>query len=105
MTGYVNKKLFQGFICLHILHHADESPVYGSWLLEELSCHGYRLSPGTLYPVLHSMVKQGLLERRDENVNGKIRKYYRTTIKGRAELNEAKKHLNELISEIRLREI
>lgn len=100
MTEYINKRLFQGFICLHILHHADEAPVYGSWLLEELSEHGYKLSPGTLYPVLHSMEKEGLLEQYDENVNGKIRKYYKATKKGKEELKEAKKYLAELVGEL-----
>jgi len=105
MVGYVNKKIFKGFICLHILHHADDSPVYGSWLLEELSQHGYKLSPGTLYPMLHDMEAAGLLGRYNENVNGKIRKYYVTTKKGKKELNEAKKYLGELVNEIGIKEI
>ena len=100
MSGYVNKRLFQGFIILHILHHASETPVFGSWLMEELSEHGYKLSPGTLYPILHHLEKEQLLEQYEENVNGKIRKYYVTTEAGKAELAASKKYLAELIQEI-----
>jgi len=68
-------------------------------MIEELSEHGYKLSPGTLYPILH-LEKEGLLEHYDENVGGKIRKYYVITVAGKAELREAKKYLAELVREI-----
>ena len=100
MTGFVHKRLFQGFICLHILHHADQEPFYGSWMIGELSEHGYKLSPGTLYPILHTLEKEGLLVHYDENVGGKIRKYYAITTAGKTDLIEAKKYLAELVSEI-----
>jgi DNA-binding PadR family transcriptional regulator len=100
MESFINKKLFQGFVSLHILHHAHESPVFGSWLIEELSEHGYKLSPGTLYPILHNLENQGLLQHYEENVEGKIRKYYVTTATGLDSLNEAKKYLKELVEEI-----
>jgi len=105
MSGYVNKRLFQGFILLHILHHASETPVFGSWLIEELSEHGYKLSPGTLYPILHHLEEELLLEHYEENVNGKIRKYYVTTEQGLEELNEAKRYLAELTKEIGIQEV
>jgi DNA-binding PadR family transcriptional regulator len=50
-----HQELFKGLIRLHILHHAAEGEFYGQWMIEELSRHGYRLSPGTLYPMLHGM--------------------------------------------------
>jgi DNA-binding PadR family transcriptional regulator len=101
MTGFINKRLFQGFICLHILHHANQDPVYGSWMIEELSEHGYKLSPGTLYPILHNLEKEGLMEHYDENVavNPQILCYYRTR---QEELVEAKKYLAELVDEIEI---
>jgi len=43
-----------GMIRLHILHHAAEEELYGHWMIEELGRHGYRVSPGTLYPMLHA---------------------------------------------------
>ncbi len=100
MSNYVKKRLFQGFICLHILHHAQKEPIYGSWMLEELAEHGYKLSPGTLYPILHSLEKENLLVSSDENVDGKIRKYYKTTVEGDSELLEAQRYLRELIGEV-----
>jgi len=100
MNGFINKRLFQGFICLHILHHANNEPFYGSWMIEELSTHGYKLSPGTLYPILHSLEKQGLLRHYNQIVGGKMRKYYEITEKGRLELIEAKKYLAELVDEV-----
>jgi DNA-binding PadR family transcriptional regulator len=102
MTGYVNKRLFQGFICLHILHHAHNQPFFGSWMMDELTEHGYKLSPGTLYPILHNLEKEGLLLHHNENYGGKIRKYYDITEAGRQELKEAKTYLKELVGEIGL---
>jgi len=97
----VLRKLFLGFIHIHVLHHAKESPIYGSWMLEELREHGYSIGPGTLYPILHAMESDGLLIREDQNVEGKIRKYYTTTKKGEYILLEAQKKASELFKEIK----
>jgi hypothetical protein len=40
---------------LHILHRADRGEVHGAWMATELAGHGYRISPGSLYPTLHKM--------------------------------------------------
>ena len=58
----VLKDFFLGFIKIHILYHASREPIYGVEILEELERHGYRLSPGTLYPTLHRLEKEGYLE-------------------------------------------
>ena len=97
----VLRKLFLGFIQIHILHHAKEHPIFGLWMLEELREHGYKISSGTLYPILHSMETDGLLSKEEKNVEGKIRKYYRTTEKGNFVLNEARKKAYELFKEIK----
>lgn len=55
----VLRKLFLGFIHIHILHHAKEHPIFGLWMLEELKEHGYKISAGTLYPILHTMESDG----------------------------------------------
>lgn len=102
MNKYVTKRLFQGFICLHILHHAGIAPVYGNWLIEELAEHGYKLSPGTLYPILHNLEEETLLKSFEETIGGKIRKNYEITDEGRSELEEAKAYLSELVKEIKL---
>jgi DNA-binding PadR family transcriptional regulator len=100
MKSIIQKRLFQGFVCLHILHHAEKEPFYGTWMLEELSEHGHRLSPGTLYPILHSLEKDGLLTSFEENVEGKIRRYYTITELGKEELREAHNYLKELTREL-----
>ncbi len=97
----VLRKLFLGFIHIHILHHAKEHPIYGVWMVEELKQHGYNISSGTLYPILHSMESDGLLIREDRNVEGKIRKYYTTTKKGNEILIEARNKAYELFKEIK----
>ncbi len=91
---------FTSFIELHILHHASEKPVYGLWLIQELGEHGYRISPGTLYPLLHGMESSGLLRNRNSVFNGKIRKYYSITPKGKRHLRRAKRQVGELIHEV-----
>ncbi len=85
---------------LHILHHADVEPVHGAWLAEELAGHGYTISPGTLYPMLHRMQKDGLLTSRQKVVDGRARRVYEITAAGRAALAEERAALAELASEI-----
>ena len=101
MEEKVLRKLFLGFIHIHILHHAKEHPIFGVWMLGELREHGYTISSGTLYPILHSMESDGLLTKEDRNVEGKIRKYYSTTDKGNLVLIEARKKAYELFKEIK----
>ncbi len=100
MKDDLTHEFFLGFIKIHILHHAAERPVYGLWLIEELSRHGYKLSPGTLYPLLHSLEKENYLECQEKVIEGKIRKYYRTTAKGGQALKQAKDKIKELIAEV-----
>ncbi|MBM7620878.1 DNA-binding PadR family transcriptional regulator [Bacillus tianshenii] len=97
----VLRKLFLGFIQIHILHHAKEHPIFGLWMLEELREHGYNISAGTLYPILHTMESDGLLVKDEQKVEGKIRKYYTTTEKGNLILHEARNKAYELFKEIK----
>lgn len=101
MEKKILRKLFSGFIQIHILHHALKEPIYGVWMMEELREHGYDISPGTLYPLLHSMAKNGLLTMEEKNVEGKIRKYYTTTDLGESVLKEARAKAYEMFKEIR----
>ena len=94
------RDLFLGFVKLHILYHAGREPVYGLWLIEELGRHGYRLSPGSLYPILHAMEQDRLLVHEARVVEGKSRKYYRLTDTGRLALREGKKKAEELMQEM-----
>ena len=90
----------RGAVRLHVLHHAARSEVHGAWMAEELAGHGYRISPGSLYPTLHKMEAERLLTSRQVVVEGRTRRCYRASAKGRRELQKAKLQLRELAEEI-----
>lgn len=94
------RDLFGGLIRLHVLHHATHEPIFGLGIIEELSHHGYKLSAGTLYPVLHGLEKAGYLASRTEQVAGKQRRTYVATDEGKAALNQAKAKVWELFREM-----
>jgi len=94
------REFFLGFIKIHILHHAGEEPVYGLALIGELRRHGYELSPGTLYPVLHQLETAGYLRRLNRVVGGKVRKYYVLTRRGGQALSDARGKIGELVGEV-----
>ena len=96
------KDFFLGFVKIHILYHASKEPIYGAEILEELGRHGYRLSPGTLYPTLHRLESEGYLSVQKKVVEGKVRKYYSITGQGLAILDEAKGKIAELVDEVLL---
>jgi PadR family transcriptional regulator, regulatory protein PadR len=96
----LTRHLFTGFVRLHILYHAAKEPVYGAEITEELIRHGYRLSPGTLYPTLRLLENLGYLTQHVEVVQGRRRKYYQATAAGKRVLNEARAKLQELIAEV-----
>ena len=85
---------------IHILHHASEHQgVYGQWMLEELARHGYRLSPGTLYPLLARMERRGWL-RAAETARARAPRVYRITPAGAAVLKRLRTSLGELQHEV-----
>jgi PadR family transcriptional regulator len=84
---------------LHVLHHATHRPVYGLWLLDELARHGQRLSPGTLYPILERMERNGWL-RSAPTERPNARKNYRITAAGRRLLGELRNDVKELHREL-----
>jgi DNA-binding PadR family transcriptional regulator len=94
------REFLLGFIKIHILHHAAAEPVYGLALITELRRHGYELSPGKLYPVLHHLADAGYLRRIDRVVNGKVRKYYVLTRRGGVALAGARAKVGELVGEL-----
>lgn len=94
-------ELYTALVRLHILHHAAEEEIFGLGIIEELARHGYRLSPGTLYPILHSMEKKALLRSRPAHgEDGRRRRMYAATASGRRALQEAKDKVRELFGEL-----
>lgn len=95
-----NQELYIGLVRLHVLHHAAEGPVFGLGIIEELGRHGYRLGPGTIYPLLHSMERRGWLRVESEIVEGRKRKIYAATAAGRRALQLARTRVGELYGEM-----
>lgn len=96
----VDRDLYSGLMRLHILHHAVEGPIFGLGMLEELGRHGYRISPGTLYPLLHGLETKGYIKAKELRNGKSLRKVYRATPLGRTALREAKVKVREFIGEL-----
>ena len=100
MRDPIAREFLLAFWKIHILHHAaDGRGVYGHWMLEELHHHGYRLSPGTLYPILARMAERGWL-RAAEPKRSKAARVYRLTARGHQVLDRLRHALDELYSEV-----
>ena len=96
----LDREFFLGFIKIHILYHALKGPIFGAEMAQELGRHGYSISPGTLYPTLHRMEREGFLESSSKVVGGKVRKYYQATEKGRQVLESSRHKIRELVDEV-----
>src|SRR5881396_3764985 len=95
-----DQDLYGGLIRLHILHHAAERPVFGLGIIEELARHGYKLSPGTLYPILHGLERKGYLRSSEHRDGRRIRRVYEATPAGKKALAAAKVKVTELVGEL-----
>ncbi|MCK6450390.1 MAG: PadR family transcriptional regulator [Alphaproteobacteria bacterium] len=95
-----DNQLYSGLIRLHILHHAVREPIFGTGIMEELARHGYKLSAGTLYPLLHGLEARGYLRSRQERNGRSARRLYRATPAGRRALAEAREKVRELFGEL-----
>jgi DNA-binding PadR family transcriptional regulator len=94
------REFLRGAAQVHVLHHAAQGEVHGAWLAVELRRHGYDISTGTLYPMLHRMEETGLLVSRQNLVEGRNRRVYAATDLGRAELDHLRAALTELAGEV-----
>ena len=77
-----------------------EEPIFGLGMIEELGRHGYKISPGSLYPLLHGLEKKGYLRSKEERNGKSLRKVYRATPLGRKALEAAKNKVRELFREL-----
>jgi len=100
MDNTIIRGVFLAFVRVHVLHHAAAGQVFGLEMIEELRHHGYSIGPGTLYPILHNLESAGCLRATQEVVNGKQRKYYVATAKGKRTLAELRKKIRELVREV-----
>ena len=95
-----NQELCIGLVRLHVLHHAAEEPIFGLGIMQELGRHGYRLGPGTIYPLLHGMERRGWLRSAKRLVNSHSRTVYTATAAGRRALTQARRQVSELFEEM-----
>lgn len=97
----LQREVLLAFYKVHILHHAGEEPLLGNWMLRELRRHGYDVSPGTLYPLLHRMERAGWLQgNSDEQGGTRAPRHYVLTKEGHAALQQIRTALRELYDEI-----
>jgi PadR family transcriptional regulator, regulatory protein PadR len=94
------REIFTGLIRIHVLVHAAHEPVFGFAMMEELKHHGYRIGPGTLYPLLHGMERNGLLVSELKNASGRRRRVYKITRVGKKALEQARVKVDELHHEL-----
>jgi DNA-binding PadR family transcriptional regulator len=99
-TTTEGQDLYAGLIRLHILHHAAHEAIFGLAIIEELGRHGYKLSAGTIYPILHGLERKGYLRSTKERNGKTFRRIYRATPKGRKALEAAKDKVRELFGEL-----
>ena len=86
----ISKELLKGSTSLLVLKVISEEDSYGYEIvqrMERLSRGTFQLKEGTLYPILHTMEKEGLVEAyRKESAAGRERRYYRITASGKVYL-------------------
>ena len=95
-----SRDLMTGFVRLHVLNHASSGPIFGIGIIERLAFHGYVLSPGTLYPILHGLERDGLLNSREEIKGNRRRVIYEITETGERVLVLSRVRLWELFKEV-----
>ena len=104
--GYIHpvlkqqRELYFGLIRIHVLVHAAHEPVFGLGMMQELAHHGYRIGPGTLYPLLHGLERSGLLKSAIKKVGGLKRRVYTITGAGKKALAKAGEKVDELYEEL-----
>lgn len=100
MLTAADREIRLGIWKIHILHHAETREVWGTWLLEELAEHGHELSPGTLYPALARMERNGWLRRTGTAPHARARQTFRITAAGKRLLAELRREVIELYEEV-----
>ena len=96
----IDRDFMRGFVKLYTLWRASKGEVYGLEIMQEMRDLGFNLSPGTLYPALRALLEERDVTVTSRKVNGKIRKCYRATAKGRKELEEVRERLVVLMRKI-----
>ena len=93
------KNGLSGNTAMLVLKLLETKDMYGYQIIEELSDKSeniFRLKTGTLYPLLHGLENDGMVNSYDENAdNQRVRKYYQLTSKGKGLLVKKQQEWNE----------
>ena len=88
-----SKELLKGSTGTLVLSVLENQDMYGYRIIRELEIHSenaFEMSEGTLYPILHALEKEKMLESYWREVDGRKRKYYHITKRGKKELDTKK---------------
>lgn len=94
----IDKALISGSTSMLLLRLLEDKDMYGYEMIEHLekrSNNVFTLKAGTLYPLLHSLEEKNYLTSYEDEVNGKVRKYYSITREGKKYLKSKKEEWQE----------
>ncbi|MCA8994165.1 MAG: helix-turn-helix transcriptional regulator [Planctomycetaceae bacterium] len=94
----MDSKLLNGFLEMLILETLSRCASYGysiTQTVRERSRGEFELKEGSLYPALHRLERQKLVESYWETAEGRRRKYYRITVEGSGVLDARRKEWRE----------
>lgn len=95
----IDKSLLTGSTTVLILKLLEEKDMYGYEMISNLakkSDHTFDLKAGTLYPLLHHLERDGIVESYEETTaSERTRKYYHLTDEGKNILKAKEKEWNE----------
>lgn len=90
----INKELMKGSTVILVLTLLGGKDMYGYEMTKELERRSdglFTLKEGTLYPILHTLEVERLVDAYWSEEGGRKRKYYRITEQGRKRLGEKRR--------------
>lgn len=100
ISQQIHRDFIQGMVKIFILHQASLGPIYGNKMSKALQSLGYQISPGSLYPLLHTLEESGLFHSRIRVFKGRLRRYYVLTEQGHLCLSGLRQDLGELVETV-----
>lgn len=102
----MKSKLFRGSLDTIIIKLlSDQESMYGYEItqkVKEMTAGQFTLTEGALYPALHKLEANGLLESETKNIGNRYRKYYSLTKSGEKEVNSMLSDMEQFINAIQL---
>lgn len=94
----IDRTLVSGSMAMMILRLLSEKDMYGYEMIDTLrqrSQNVFELKAGTLYPLLHNLEEKYYLTSYEQEVLGKVRKYYSITREGKKYLEQKQEEWKE----------